>query len=143
MITLKAKRNFLQIPFPAVTFCPDLNTTLLKQHVECRLRGHCNDLNSSQVSININALRTGCTFCSHMYVERAEIEEAFEWELIRDDAQNNTYIDYLKNFWDSSLMNQQSFCMSGRKNLVLRETLIADGGFCYIINEKEMFNEDA
>lgn len=71
-----------------------------------------------------------------------EIEEEFDWELILEDFSNRTYIDYLRNFLDSSLTEQQSFCMSGQKNLELRESLAIEGGFCYTIGQEEgIFDE--
>lgn len=92
--------------------------------------------------MNINALRIGCHVCSEMFQELIKIEKNYAWGLIVQDARNNTYIDYLKNFWDPSLLEQQSFCMSGRSDLELRESLTHLTGFCYAINGQEkIFNE--
>lgn len=133
----------MQIPFPAVIYCPELNKTLIEQHFQCRLRGQCDGLNSSQIKVNLNAVRAGCKACTYMDAEIDEIENVFEWELIRDDSRNNTYIEYLKHFFDASLIDQQSFCMSGRTDLQLRESIVHLGGFCYTINEQErIFDEN-
>lgn len=125
-----------------MTYCPDLNRTLLEQHAECRLYGNCEGLNISQVSININAVKAGCSTCPSMEEKLEQIEENFKWELILEDSTNNSYIDYLKNFLDLSLIHQQSFCLSGQKRLRVQETLALGGGFCYTINgDEEIFNE--
>lgn len=125
-----------------MTYCPELNKTVLKQIVECRLRGYCDGLNGTQVSTNINALKIGCQVCSLMYQEKMEIETKYRWEMIQEDSRNNTYIEYLKNFLNPSLIDQQSFCMSGQGDLKLRESLKEVSGFCYTINQPEgIYNE--
>lgn len=107
------------------------------QHVACRLHGHCDGLDSSQVSVNINAVKAACQVCEIMWQDMVRIELKYEWELIREDFRNRTYIEYLKNFLNTSLITQQSFCMSGRANLSLREGLAFGGALCYTVNGEE------
>lgn len=136
-----SSRAFFQMPLPAVTYCPELNRTLLIQHVECRLREQCDGLNNSQILTNINALKSGCQICKNMEAELQQIENEYNRELIREDLANNTYIDYLRNFLDSSIINQQSFCLSNREDLRIVENLLLQG-FCYTINGlKGIFDE--
>lgn len=126
-----------------MTYCPELNKTLLMQHVQCRLQGRCDGLNSLQIATNINAIKAGCQNCKFMDEELEQIESKYKRELVQDDYINNTYIEYLKNFLDSSLIDQQSFCMSGGEKLQLRESLAYWGGFCYTINSRELiFDEE-
>lgn len=115
--------------------------TLLKQRVECRLRGQCDGLNSSQIKTNINALKVGCEVCPYMFAELEEIEKNYEFEMIFEDFKNYTYIDYLKDFFDLSLIHQQSFCMSGQKEVRLVESLAFWGGFCYTIGQGQIFEQ--
>lgn len=130
------------MPFPAVTFCPELNKTLIQQQVDCRLLGYCDGLTNSQISTNINAVSAACSTCAQMKQELEQIEEDYQWELVLEDSANNTYIEYLKNFLDASLISQQSFCLSGRKDLQLQEGVATGSGFCYTVNGQErMFNE--
>lgn len=141
---LKSKNHnnvSLQIPFPAVIYCPELNKTLIKQHVECLLREQCDGLNSSQISKNFNAIKAGCKVCRHMGSELFEVEHYYNWRLVTADLRKNTYIGYLKNFVDASLIERQSFCMSDRKNLQIRESLGLWSGFCYTIGQDHIFHE--
>lgn len=79
--------------------------------------------------------------CKNMEAELQQIENEYNWELIREDLANNTYIDYLRNFLDSSIINQQSFCLSNREDLRIVENLLLQG-FCYTINGlKGIFDE--
>lgn len=77
-----------------------------------------------------------------MFLELDEIETNYENELILEDFTNRTYIEYLKNFFDLSVINQQSFCMTGQKDLQLRESLALWGGFCYTIGQEDIFDEN-
>lgn len=113
------------------------------QHIECRLNGNCDGLNSSQIALNINAVRTASGVCSFMDYYFSRIGDLFEYELIREDWTNRTYIEYFKNFLDPTLINLQSICLSGHKNIKLRESLASSGGgFCFTINDRDsIFNE--
>lgn len=133
---------FFQIPFPAVTYCPELNKRLLEQLVECRLEARCDNLTSSQISTNVNALKAGCFVCNGMYLIQESIEKKIRRELLLSDFRNNTYNDYLRTFLDPSWIERQSFCMSGLEKLELVETLALDGNLCYTINGlKGVFKE--
>lgn len=77
-----------------------------------------------------------------MWKKLEEIESKYDWELNHDDWINNTYIDYLKSFFDSTMIEQQTFCLSGQKKLTLRENLADDEGLCYTItNQEGIFNK--
>lgn len=78
-----------------------------------------------------------------MNAELKEIYREFAWELIREDFRNRTYIDYLEAFLDTSLIDQQSFCMSDHTELQLRKGLSSGNGICYTINGQEgLFDEN-
>lgn len=88
---------------------------------------------------NINAVKAACQTCKFMDATLEQIENKYKRQLVQEDFTNNTYIGYLKNFLDSSFIDQQSFCMSGGEKLQLRESLTYWGGFCYTVNGHENF----
>lgn len=110
-----------QIPFPAVTYCPELNRKLIEQLSKCRLRGLCDNLNNSQIATNINALKAGFSVCNAMFFMQLEIEKKFAREILLNDFRNNTYIDYLKTFLDPSWIDRQAFvCLVKKISNLLR-----------------------
>lgn len=125
-----------------MSYCPELNFTLLKQHVKCRIHGICDGLTASQLAMNINALRAASSVCAWTWDDRKDIERKYQWELILKDSTNDTHLNYFKNFLDLPSLDQQSFCMSGQPNLQYEETLRFFAGLCFMFHgQKDFYNE--
>lgn len=135
-------RFCFQIPFPAVSYCPDLNRTTLTKHADCLLRGTCDGLNLSHNSSKLVALKTGLETCFRIGIDIVTLENKYKKELILNDWKENTYNDHLKTFLDPTWIDRQSFCMAGRPEIELRETLAEYSGLCFTLNPAErIFDE--
>lgn len=133
---------FFQIPFPAVTFCPDFDRSLLDRPIDCLLKNKCEGVNRSDVLSEIHSLKAGCLAC-RSESDLAALENTFQLELLLTDYRNKTYIDYFQNFMDPAWSEQNSFCYEGRGEVKLQENLAWHNALCFTFNfPKEYFYEN-
>lgn len=122
-----------QVPFPSVTFCPDFDRALLDRPIDCLLKDKCDGLNHSDVLSQIQSLKAGSWACQR-FMDLKMLENDFPLELLLTDYRNKTLIDHLQKFLDPAWSEQNSFCMEGRDDLQLQESLAWIGGLCFTLN---------
>lgn len=133
---------FFQIPFPAVTFCPDFDRALLDRPIDCLLKNKCEGLIRSEVLSEIHALKAGCLACRSQS-DLAELESTFQLELLLSDYRNKTYIDYFHKFFDPAWSEQNSFCFNGQNDVHLQENLAWNSALCFTFNfpKEDLYEE--
>lgn len=133
MVTILTK---IQVPFPAISFCPDLDRQLLNQYVQCLGYAKiCNNIERQSLMTILPTIHATIRICESYNIRW--IENDFMNELLRSDNKNMSFTDHLEYFLKTKWTEENSFCTDDGTNFESTEVYAGYSGLCFILNAKE------
>lgn len=128
-------KNIFQIPFPVISFCPDLNINDLYYHYRCLIRRICENVDHQALTTMLTTIHAGCEICDASGA--SWIEYYFYLELEKFNYDNISFAERLEYYLNPKWAEENSFCMDGGLSTRPNEVFVQKAGICFILNAKE------
>lgn len=129
-----------KVPFPVLSFCPDLVVPPLQEKMHCVLGHRCTFARYNELLAEITSIYAAAIVCYSSSVEA--LATSFQALLRGADYRNSSITDRLEHSSNTEWSNENSFCMNGHQNLSPTEAYASHKGLCFIIhNGNRIFNQ--